>query len=579
MNLITGFDHPHFFYAFAALAVLLALYWFYRRSVRKQVPAIFLWDRPESTPESGSRRQFRRLPLSFFLEALALILLVLAATAPFRMANEAFPALAVVLDNSFSMRAEGTDGASPRSLGEAELEKRLSAHPGRRVLLILAGNEPRLVSDGRERTAVGPYWTADEPAADLAGALALARSRCPGAELLIVTDRKPDFELAEDTGVFASGVSRGNAALVNARRRAGKILVEALNASSSERRVRLRLTPGGVTEAAVLAPGEQRKFVCRIPDSARGREVSVTLESDGDPLAFDNTVILLSEERPPLRFAYAADLAAVPARELDLVLESNPDFTRASSPELVFGGLELAPGNYHRFLWNPGGEGKDSVTAEPLAAQAGHPLTRGLGLQGVRWSAASGPALPGEVLIRRGDTELLSFRRRLDGYCDIYLNLAPGGSNLSRSPVWPALFWNIADFLRSERPGPGRRNCRSGEIVEFRWNGSDGKRVSVTGPDGSVRSVAPVRRRVLLAGLPPGISRIEAGKESWSVSVSALSAAESDLSGAGEFRRAPLQVAQMRENPRLPLGWIAFLLAAAVLLAHQYKLGVKRGGA
>ena len=230
-------------------------------------------------------------------------------------------------------------------------------------------------------------------------------------------------------------------------------------------------------------------------------------------------------------------------------------------------------------LWNPGGEGKDGVTAEPLAAQAGHPLTRGLGLQGVRWSAASGPALPGEVLIRRGDTELLSFRRRLDGYCDIYLNLAPGGSNLSRSPVWPALFWNIADFLRSERPGPGRRNCRSGEIVEFRWNGSDGKRVSVTGPDGSVRSVAPVRRRVLLAGLPPGISRIEAGKESWSVSVSALSAAESDLSGAGEFRRAPLQVAQMRENPRLPLGWIAFLLAAAVLLAHQYKLGVKRGGA
>ncbi|MBS1454836.1 MAG: hypothetical protein HP002_15790, partial [Lentisphaeria bacterium] len=175
MNLITGFDHPHFFYAFAALAVLLALYWFYRRSVRKQVPAIFLWDRPESTPESGSRRQFRRLPLSFFLEALALILLALAATAPFRMANEAFPALAVVLDNSFSMRAEGTDGASPRSLGEAELEKRLSAHPGRRVLLILAGNEPRLVSDGRERTAVGPYWTADEPAADLAGALALAR--------------------------------------------------------------------------------------------------------------------------------------------------------------------------------------------------------------------------------------------------------------------------------------------------------------------------------------------------------------------------------------------------------------------
>ena len=97
---ITSFEHPAFLWAGAAVLPLLALYWFFRRSNVTRVSAIFLWERPETTPESGARWQLRRLPLSFFLEALALLLLAFAAASPFRMAREAYPVLAVVLDNS-----------------------------------------------------------------------------------------------------------------------------------------------------------------------------------------------------------------------------------------------------------------------------------------------------------------------------------------------------------------------------------------------------------------------------------------------------------------------------------------------
>ena len=576
-NWITGFEQPGFFYALAALLLLLALYWFHRRSTVKRVPAIFLWDRPETSPESGSRRRFRKLPLSFYLEALALALLALAAAGPFRMGVEEYPALAVILDDSFSMRAESPGGGTPLSRGAAALAKTLDAFPGRRVVAVLAGSEPRLLSDGGTRPRLDA-WTAAEPAADLAGALALARSRAPDAEFLIVTDRKPEFPLAEDVGVFASGTPLGNAALVNARRNGATILAEALNASPSARRIRLELVPGGLAAETELAPGERRKFVCRVPDALLGKAISVELKSAGDPLVFDDSLALLPEDRAPVGFRLAAELPEPLVRELGAVFDGNPDYRKSAEPELVCGLFDLPPGNFHRLLWNPGNPARVKASAEPLSIRAGHPLTRGLAGEGVRWNADPGVALPGEVLIRRGDAELLSFRRRLDGYCDFFLNLAPESSNVSRTPLWPELFWNIADFLRAERPGPGRRNRQGGEVIEVRVPSGVGE-VRLDAADGSSRTAAPLRRVALLAGLPPGVSRVTAGGAAWDVAVSPLSAAESDLGRAGAFERRPLRVRGMEESPRFPLGWIALLLAAAVLMVHQYELGTKRGGA
>jgi|GEM_PF-1307520 len=573
---ITGFDHPAFFWGGAALLALLVLYWFHRRSRVKKVSALFLWDRPEMSPESGSRRTLRNPPLSFYLEALTLLLLTFAAAGPFRMGSDTYPALAVILDNSFSMRAESPAGGTPLSRGRAELLKRLAAHPGRRVVTVLAGQEPQLLSDGR-MPPKPDRWTADESASDLAGALALARSRVPSAEFLVVTDRRPEFPLPDDVGVFASGTPRGNTALVNVRRSGGTILAEALNASPTERKVKLKLVPGGTVDNVTLAPRERRKFVFRVPAALHDRPVTVALETEDDPLAFDNAATLLPEDRAPVGFARAAKFPEEAGRELQRVLDGNPDYRRSSVPELKIGGFDLPPGGYHRLLWTTGDAGRIKPSPDPLSVRSGHPLTRGLGAGGVRWNADPAVELPGEILVRRGDAALLSFRRRLDGFCDIFLNLDPAKSNVGRTPLWPEFFWNLADFLRSERPGPGRRNRRSGEVVRVKVP-SGIRLVRVACADGSVREATPVHGVGLLAGLPPGVSRIEAGGRVWQVAVSPLSAVESDLGKAGTFRRDAVRVRGMEESPRLPLDWIALLLAAAVLMAHQYRLGTKRGG-
>ncbi|MDR0931970.1 MAG: VWA domain-containing protein, partial [Victivallales bacterium] len=354
MNLITGFEYPNYFYGATALFLLIGFYWLRRRATQKRVSAIFLWGPTEVSPQSGLRFKISVLPLSFYLEAAALLLIVLAATAPFRMAEENYPVLALVLDNSFSMRSTTPGGTSPQRRGVEELKKRLSSQPGRRVLAILAGDEPRLLSDGKLLPDLEAVWTVDDSFSDIPGAIALARKRSPGCEILVISDHAPDFELSDDTGYFAEGRLLGNTALVNVRRYKDSILCEVLNASLSPKAIQVKLNPGGVSPTIELKPHERRKIVVQISADDIDREIEVVLQDTDDPLEFDNRLITLPEKRYPIQIGYAGNLPETAKSELDKVLADNPDFTLSTTPELLFGVPGLEVGAYHRFIWNLG---------------------------------------------------------------------------------------------------------------------------------------------------------------------------------------------------------------------------------
>lgn len=577
--MIGGFDHPGFWYAALALPALLALYLWWRRSTRLPVAAIFLWEMPEAAPESGSRWQLRKLPLSFFLELLILLSLLLAAVGPYRMGLADYPPLFIILDDSYSMRAAPSGGVSPRATAAARIRKRLADETGRRVVFILAGSRPRLISDRRDKVDFEAFWRCADPGGDLAGAVALARSRADGAELWIVSDRAPDFELGRDVAFHAAGRALDNLALVNLRRLHGRLLLEVANFSGRSREGRIVLEPGGGGDAFVLAPGERRKLVCQLPPETGAAPVRVTLQTADDPLRFDNEAVILSEAREPVAFRLAAGLPEAARRDLAPVFRDNGDYRPAGgeAPELLIGPAATPPGPYHRLIWHTGAAANATVGPETAALFAGNPLTRGLSLEELRWPADPALRLPGAALIRRGDAVLLSFQRRIDGFVDLHLNLRPEGSNLARQPFWPVFFWNLADFLKKERSGPERANYRAGETVRVRVNDPGVAALRRTGPDGSSDEVRVMRRTAYFADLAAGVYEFEpvrtaGGRERWRIAVAALSDTESDLGGAGAFEQQAAYVAP-GEIPRLPLGWALLLAAAAVLMFHQYRLG------
>jgi len=601
-ELFYGFEHsPLLWCALPAALVLLLLYFLHRRSKTRIVPAIFLWDRPQASPNSGTRIRFRFPPALFYLELAALLTLTAALAAPFVSTPETFPPLAVILDDSMSMQAKAPGGKSALESGAEFVKRELRALPDRRVLWIVAGESPVLASDSNARTDFGAFWTGQATSSDLAAAAALARRMARGCHLLIVTDRKPAIELAPDTTCFSGGAPLGNSAIVNARRTAGRILIEAANFSPLPLDAALVLEPGSLRTQLQLAPKETRRIVLAVPEAAANRAITVRLEN-ADPasnaLLCDDEAVLEAEDDSPVSYRITAAFPAAARSALDRVLNGNPAFRRAladETPDLDILPAEAeSPAPVHLYWLSapakktatPANQTEGSANQQqpedpgpsasgPLSPENGSVLTRGLPLDSLQW-AVSADDLPGQTLLRSGDVPALSTRQNLNRDREIFLNLDPSRSNITHHPFWPVFFQNLAQTVRSERFGPARANLRSGELLHIRLP-RGAQSLVATRPDGKTMEIRAVRGQADFRPLLHGMWRLESGGAKWSASVMGLRAEESDLSGAGPFRQDADKLAVMPFWMLRPLAW-AFLLLAAVLLAAHHLVLTRKGG-
>ena len=613
-----GFEHSLLLWcALPIFLLLLLLYLLHRRSKIRIVSAIFLWDRPEASPNSGTRLQFRFPPALFYLELAVLLLLIAALAAPFVSTPETFPPLAVVLDDSMSMQAKLPGGKSPLESGAAFVRNTIKSLPDRRVLWVLAGETPTLASDSDARTDFGAFWTGQAGSSDLAAAAALARRLAKGCQVLIVTDRKPDFELAPDTTCFSGGAPLANSAIVNARRTSGRILIEAANFSAQPVDAVLVMNPGDLRTQVRLEPRETRRIVLAVPPASARDAVSVRLENTGEnALVCDDEVVLESEDDSPVSYHIAASLPAAAKSALDRVLKSNPAFRPAAAgetPDLDILPREAeSPAPVHLF-WlaekvkkqtpaqdtAPQGAGADPQNPAPadaaqaqtdappspeepapsavgpLSAENTSILTRGLPLDSIQW-AVSATDLPGQTLLRSGDVPVISTRQNLNRDREIFLNLDPARSTIARHPFWPVFFQNLAQTVRSERFGPARMNLRSGELLHVRLPRGAASLTAVR-PDGKSMVIQAVRGEADFRPALHGVWELSSGDAKWSVSVMGLHAGESDLAKAEEFRRDADRLAVMPFWMLRPMAW-AFLLLAALLLALHHILISRKGG-
>ena len=106
----------------AAVPVLITLYLLHNRFRQREVSSLFLWRHIGRRSSGGSR--FRNIlpPPVFWIELLAILLLIVAAASPcFRSWHDVRP-LIIVLDDSFSMQAAAS-GISIRQEAEKAVRK------------------------------------------------------------------------------------------------------------------------------------------------------------------------------------------------------------------------------------------------------------------------------------------------------------------------------------------------------------------------------------------------------------------------------------------------------------------------
>ncbi len=159
---------------------------------------------------------------------------------------------------------------------------------------------------------------------------------------------------------------------------------------------------------------------------------------------------------------------------------------------------------------------------------------------------------------------------------ELHLRLRPDLSTLPDAPGWPILIWNLLQWRAAEKPGLHRTNFRLGEQVSLTF-ATPPPPVAVLRPDRS-RQMTPVPElRLTVRPDEVGVWSIEAGDESASFAVNALSADESDLTGCVSGRWGDwLDETSLRLEYQ-SIAWILLLLILAIATVHLLLVARSNG--
>ncbi len=489
------------------IPILAVIYLFHRRPKVRQVSSLMLWSLLKRPSTGGTKREFLRLPLTFWLEAAALALLVIALAGPMLPRVSHQRPLIVILDDSLSMQAGSHATAQQRAhdfLKSDVLDGQFDP-----VRFILAGEAPQL--------SPLDQWSCNAPAANIDAALAFATQLAgPNALVLVVTDHAPPHPVGPRVRWRAFGQPEKNAGfIVASRSRAGKD--------------RVMLGIGGDADAELsIVAGEtmilkrrvgQENLTIELPSGTGAIEARLS----NDAAAFDNRVVLLPERRPPV--SVSLDLAnEALKRDVEQALN-------ASGRALITPGGSLMitdkPGHNGEWTLELAGGGKGITHAGPFLIDRTHPLTAGVDLDGVLWTASPG-SMPGAPVILANNQPLLTddahhFRLRID----------PSLSTLQRSPAWPSLIWNLLEMRSEASPGFRAANVVHGAVTELVLP-ANAESARVSPPDSVARMMTAARgaRSLSISASRPGLWSASAGSNRYQFACNALNPEESDLSHA-----------------------------------------------
>lgn len=522
---------PLALFALVAVPALVAIYLFQRRFRDVEVSSLVLWDAVRPPSGGGRRREPLRLPLTFWLEAIAVVLLALAAAGPFVARWAKTRPLVIVCDDSLSMRAGARDRA--RAFAERETKRRRWSP----VRVIFAGATPQI--------GTLEQWTCGAPSADLDAAIAMASQvGGPNGVILVLTDHAPDRVI--DAGRIrweSFGTATPNVGFVGATRSGERVILEIANFGDAPATTVLRVTGLADSPMTIAAHAQQR---VQLTSTAPGAiEASIA----ADAATFDDRVTLLPDQRRPLRVDLQIADAAIRSLVETTLTATNRVTIDAKNPELTIG----ARGSNFTIDSTQNG----SAFIGPYVIDRTHPLTTGLSLDGVVWGAARGP-LEGTPIVTVGAQTLLT---------DVAMRFDPTISTLHRTPAWPALLWNLVEWRSAQLPGPRPTNATLGSDVQVRL-ASPGA-ASIEAPGGLKRDADGRSGTVVVNASIPGIWRVRAGTETHAFACNALVPSESDFTSArtgswGTWSEDALAAAGHQDA-----AWLLLLAALATLAVHQ----------
>ncbi|HEX4142767.1 MAG TPA: BatA and WFA domain-containing protein [Pirellulales bacterium] len=587
------FALPWMLLGLLGVPALAAIYWLRSRAKLRTVSSIFLWMDQRQARQGGRIFQRLQTPLTFLLELLAIAAIVIAAAAPSVNRSRYARPLVLVLDDSYSMQAGGD--ASPRRRASEKLadEFRQTDYVAR---VILAGAQSRLlgtvVRSDEQFAGILDQWTCTAPTAGLESAIALA-SEIGGtsSRILVVSDHAPDGELpAGKVEWWGFGQPRSNIAITAATRDTSlggadgqndRVLLEVTNFGTAPARAELTLEGAGLDTAGPkllqLDAGAASRMILNL--AADSGELRARLSRD--ELAIDNEVVLVSPRRRPLRvqLSLAAGKSAMSLRAMlvhafeacgqAMLVESRPDLVVTDSDQ-----PDATDAWQLQILRRPA-----AVSYEgPFVLDRSHPLTEGLSLDAIIWSAARELDLTGTPIITAGNRVLMADSEDSAGRHKLQMVLEPELSNLTGTPDWPILVANLARWCLGATPGPAASNVRLGQTlrISLASDAAAGNAV-VTLPSGLEQSLPIHGKHLEVHPDHIGLYNVRAGSMQFPFACNAVNGDESNLANCVSGQWGDWNDSEVFQDQQSRLDW-AFVLVALGCLTVEMAI-VSRAGA
>ena len=553
---MTGaFETPLFLLSGGAVFIMLLLYWFRKKGRTFYTSALFLWEEKAVECRSTLSLNVQKLPLSFFLEAGAILLLACGGAAFFTFDKEKTPPAVVVLNNSFAMTEE------LRKEGKKVLLAHLEKFPRRRVIWYRCGREAELLSRSGKAFPFEQHWNADEGVFAPEKVLVQLQQEHPHAEIILVTDRPFSPLASKKCTLFSVGTPGGNLAIANGRIKGKRVLLELVSFADREMKAQLKVN-SEVVRSFVMKAGERKILNFLLPEVPE--KLEFRLEAQGDSLEADNRITLLAPEVKAVSCRLSSDLTAVEKRLVNGVLQDNPDFLPATGEAELFiapfsGENRKEPG--FKLFFHRGK--KPFYPAQTPLIRRGEKVAEGLNTDSLKWAAFTGVSLPGRKVIFGEEGALLTEEKLSSRALAWHLNLSPEFSTVGQYPFWPGLFCNLAEICRRSRPGPLEVNVKSGDTFFCNLPAGTEK---LLWESGELKGALPVSGgRAALQLTRAGLYTLQAGEEKYLLAVNPVITSVSDLRSCRTVTHLAENKELFQGNSRRMWGWL-FIAGALLLL-------------
>jgi hypothetical protein len=582
------FSSPLMLSAFSAVPALVAIYLLRNRFRTQVVSSLILWIDQRRARQGGLQISRIQTPLLLLIELLIIIMLVLAAAGPLIRAGSETRVFVIVLDDSFSMLA-GDETTARQRAEDAVL--RLLKESGRfNARFIIAGKQAQLLGTPARTVSQAAellgQWKCLSGTAEIGQAVALAAELAGRtARILVVSDHNPEVDFEQGRLEWRSfGKQLANVAFVNASRTIAddkeRCLLTVANLSDKSAR----------TTLTILSLDKSQKLLEKSLELGVGGEVRVFFEPqanagalravlEDDALHIDNEVILLPEPDRAVRLQVniknealaSAVKRAVDATKLAMQSSIAPDILIADSAGPDFTSVR---GWTLRIVSEPNA----ASYIGPFVLDRTHPLTEGLWLKDIIWTAAESREYTGSVIISAGNVSLLTDRVLPSGTHIITMHLVPELSNLTLSANWPVLFWNLMKWRKASLPGIIQSNFKLNSTVTFTAESTDND-IVLTDPQNSTKQISVAANTVVVEPEVPGLYRLKVGDKEHLFAVNAVAKSESNLMNSfggewGKWQQASVFWWEYRS-----LDWLLLLGVLILLTAHRFLTAQQQKGA